>query len=103
MEEFISSKKRPVNFKYMGTCIGIGISEFLKEMSQGLKHYSWRFEQLFILFILLLQYVIDENNRPGIIEEAPVELLIDYMNPFIREHIQDYAVYLSIEHLWIMK
>lgn len=24
------------------------------------------------------------------------------MNPFIREHIQDYAEYLGIEDLWIM-
>lgn len=52
--------------------------------------------------ILLLQYAIDENNRPSIIEEAPVELLIDYMNPFIKDHIQDYSEYLGIDNLWIM-
>lgn len=51
----------------MGVCIGIGISEFLKEMSQALEKHPWRFEQVLILFILLLQYVIDEINRPSII------------------------------------
>ncbi len=36
-------------------------------------------------------------------EEAPVEILVDYINPFIREHIQDYAEYLGISQLWIVK
>lgn len=72
LENFIELKQWPVNFRYMGVCIGIGISEFLKEMSQALEKHPWRFEQVLILFILLLQYVIDEINRPSIIEEAPV-------------------------------
>lgn len=71
-------------------------------MSKGLERAPWRFEQILILFILLIQYAIDENNKESLIEEAPVELLVDYMNPFIREHIQDYAEYLHIEKLWIM-
>lgn len=74
----------------------MGVSEFLKEMSQGLDKFPYRFEQVLILIILLLQYVIDENNRPSIVQEAPVELLIDYMNPFIKDHIQDYAEHIGV-------
>lgn len=36
-------KQWPVNFRYMGVCIGVGISEFLKEMSQALEKHPWRF------------------------------------------------------------
>lgn len=36
MEDFIECKQRPMSFRYKGVCIGVGISEFLKEMSKGL-------------------------------------------------------------------
>lgn len=83
--------------------MGIGLSEFLKEVSELLENSPWQFEQVLILFILLLQYAIDENNSATIIEEAPIEEMISLMNPFITDHIADYAEYLEIDNLWIMK
>ena len=103
MEQFIENKPSSTNFRYMGVCIGIGLSEFLKQVSEALENYPWQFEQVLILFILLLQYAIDENNTTTIIEEAPLEELIEMMNPFINAHIPDYAEYLGIDNLWIMK
>ena len=72
MEDFISRKPNIENFKYTGVCMGIGLSEFLKEVSELLEQSPWQFEEVLILFILLLQYAIDENNSTAIIEEAPV-------------------------------
>lgn len=40
-----------------GVSVGYGLSEFLKGVS--LQTEPWRFEQVLILFMLLLQYVMD--------------------------------------------
>ncbi len=53
------------DFKYLGVSIGIGLSEFLKSVT--VETEPWRFEQVLILFMLLLQYTIDENNDTNII------------------------------------
>ena len=53
--------------------------------------------------MLLLQYIIDENNDISVISEAPIEFLIEYMNPFINEYIQDETERLEIDELWIME
>ena len=53
--------------------------------------------------MLLLQYVFDENNKKEIIHEAPVEFLIEYINPFIQNQLQNAVSDFRIGHLWIMK
>ena len=81
--------------------MGVGLTEFLKDIS--LRCVNWRFEQIFILFMLLLQYTIDEQNQPGLIFTEPAEMLIEYMNPFMSDHIEDYSEYLQIDNLWALQ
>ena len=92
-EEFIDiNQQKKTEFK--GVNIGYGLSEFLKSVS--LQTEPWRFEQVLILFMLLLQYVMDQSNNPQVITQAPVQILIEYMNPFLNYHIEDFAEHLNI-------
>lgn len=32
-----------------------------------------------------------------------MEVLVEYMNPFLDGHVRDFAEYLGIEHLWVLQ
>lgn len=71
MEDFIDSKHSPEPHNE-SICLGMGLSEFLKDVSASLTGKTWQFEQVLVLFVLLLQYLIDENNKSSIITDVPL-------------------------------
>ena len=32
-----------------------------------------------------------------------MDILIEYMNPFIQDHIEDYGEYLGLSNLWVLQ
>lgn len=70
-------------------------------MSQGTE--GWCFEQVLILFMSLLQYVMGENPCRDIIRDSPIDILIEYINPFISYYLGDFVHSNSLNHLWVMR
>lgn len=77
------------------------MTEYLSLISQ---HLKWvKFEQLYILLVLYLQFIIDEENNKNIIKTASVDILCEYINDFIQNHLQALAEYYELENMEIMR
>ena len=53
--------------------------------------------------MFLLQYAMDVENNKTIIERAPIEAIVEYINPFVEEWIADFAKWKDIDTLWSMQ
>jgi hypothetical protein len=57
------------------------------------------FSQVYTLLVLLVQFVIDELKDNKIITEGPVDLLCDFINPFVQNGLSRMASQYSISSL----
>ena len=46
---------------------------------------------------------MDVENNKTIIERAPIEAIVEYINPFVEEWIADFAKWKDIDTLWSMQ
>lgn len=55
-----------------------GIIEFLRLVSEKT---TWaKFQQLFVLFMIFLQFIIDEENNKNILKTASMDILVENIN-----------------------
>lgn len=88
-----SNKLLENNDKTVVNCL----MEYLKFISE---HLKWgKFEQLYILLMLYLQFIIDEENDKNVIKTVSVDILCEYVNDFIQNHLQALAEYYELESM----
>ena len=68
-----------------------GIIEFLRLVSEKT---TWaKFQQLFVLFMIFLQFIIDEENNKNILKTASMDILVENINQFYQNHLYPLAEY----------
>mgnify|MGYP000483528670 CR=1 FL=1 len=91
MSVYLNTKAGPAVSAHGNICIADGFIEFAQSVCSKI---TWaKFEPFYLLFMLFLQYIIDEENSKKILSESNMDLFCEYINEFVEEHLKEMAEY----------
>lgn len=81
MNVYLNTRSVNINYAHGNICIADGFIEFAQSVCRQIE---WRqFEPFYLLFMLFLQYIADEENSKKILTESNMDLFCEYVNDFV--------------------
>jgi len=94
MNVYLNTRMGSCSLAKGNICIADGFIEFAQTVCERI---FWRsFEPFYLLFMLFIQYIIDEENTKKVLTESNMDLLCEYVNEFIEEHAREMAEYYEL-------
>ena len=99
MSVYLNTRSLPINYAHGNLCIADGFIEFAQLVCPKIEW--WKFQALYLLFMLFLQYIIDVEDSKKILWQLNMDLMCEYLNDFVVDHMKEMASDYEFESHWL--